>query len=623
LASDPDREGEAISWHLKELLKLDNAKRITFNEITRKAVTESLKHPTDINMNLVDAQQARRLLDRVVGYMLSPLLWKKILKGLSGGRVQSVAVRLVCDREKEIESFVPREFWTVSVLLRTEKGEEFEAQLALIKGKKPVLDCKEDSDKVLESLKNASYTVSELKSSVSRRAPALPFVTSTLEQEASRKLGLSTSRTMSIAQQLYEGIDLGSEGHVGLITYMRTDSTRISADAQKEARDYISEKYGKDYSASYKSRNRSGAQDAHEAIRPTSVLREPAAIAQYLTGDQKRLYKLIWQRFLASQMAPAVYDVLTASISAADCVFRAQGSRMKFAGFTKVYVEDRDDDAKSAEEMPPLPEMNEGDVLELGKLLPKQHFTEPPARYTEATLVKAMEANGIGRPSTYHAIIYTILDRNYVALSEKKFRPTPLGILVNDKLCKHFPDILNVEYTANVENELDRVGEGSVEWTELLSRLYAPFKEELDAAMKNMEPQKPAPKLSDQVCPKCGKPMVVRSSRYGEFLGCSDYPRCKEIIPMNKDLGVVCPKCGGNIVEKKSKKGKVFYGCANYPDCDFVSWDKPTAKTCPKCGSIVCERRFRNRLTGYACSNPDCDYTESLSRRSKAADNGK
>ncbi|MBO4548473.1 MAG: type I DNA topoisomerase [Abditibacteriota bacterium] len=615
LASDPDREGEAISWHLKELLKLDNAKRITFNEITKQAVTESLKHPMEINMNLVNAQQARRLLDRVVGYMLSPLLWKKIQKGLSGGRVQSVAVRLVCDREREIQGFVPREYWTVSALFATDKGEEFEAQLALVGKKKPALACEADAAGVLESLKGASYIVNDVKKTASRRSPALPFVTSTLEQEASRKLGMSTSRTMSVAQQLYEGIDLGGDGHVGLITYMRTDSTRIAESARDEAKKYIRDTYGAEYSSEYRSRNRTGAQDAHEAIRPTSILREPSRISQYLTADQRRLYKLIWQRFLSSQMAPAVYDVFTANIRASDCVFRATGSRMTFPGFTKVYVEDKDDQTKSVEELPPLPAMKEGDVLQLKKLIPGQHFTEPPARYTEATLVKTMEANGIGRPSTYHAIIYTILDRGYVTLEDKRFRPTELGVLVNDKLCRHFPDILDVEYTANVENQLDMVGEGSVEWTELLGRLYAPFKEELDAAQNDMEPEKPAPKVSEEKCPKCGKPMVVRSSRYGEFLGCSDYPRCKEIIPLNRSLGVQCPKCGGDIVEKKSRKGKVFYGCSRYPECDFVSWDKPTDKKCPVCGSMLCERRYRNRLTGYTCIKPGCGYTVSLTRK--------
>ncbi len=617
LASDPDREGEAISWHLKELLGLQNARRITFNEITKKAVTESLKHPSDINMNLVDAQQARRLLDRVVGYMLSPLLWKKIQKGLSGGRVQSVAVRLVCDREDEIEAFVREEYWTISAVLKTEKGGIFEAQLALKGGKKPSLKNEAEAARVADSLRGASYTVKKLKRSDSKKRPALPFVTSTLEQEASRKLGFSTSRTMSVAQQLYEGIDLGSDGHVGLITYMRTDSTRISSDAQEEAGRYIQEKYGRDYVSSYRSRNRNNAQDAHEAIRPTSVYRDPSSVEVYLTPDQRKLYRLVWQRFLASQMAAAVYDVLKAEISAEDCIFRAEGSQMKFAGFTKVYVEEKEDAKKSAEEMPPLPEMKEGDALSLEKLDPLQHFTEPPARYTEASLVKTMEANGIGRPSTYHAIIKTILDREYVELVEKKFRPTELGRLVNKKLCRHFPDIMDVEYTANVENQLDKVGEGSVEWTSLLASLYKPFREELDAANLEMEVERPAPKVTDRLCPLCGKPMVVRKGRYGEFLGCSDYPRCSGTVPMDNPVGVLCPKCGGNIVEKKSRKGRSFYGCDNYPKCDFVSWDKPADKKCPVCGKMMCERRFRNRVTGYVCIDPGCGYSEKTSGRAK------
>ena len=620
LASDPDREGEAIAWHLKELLKLDNVKRITFNEITKSAVTESLSHPKDINMDLVNAQQARRVLDRLVGYKLSPLLWSKIKKNLSAGRVQSVAVRLICDRERQILAFIPVEYWDIKAELKPlNKDQSFEAQLVTINGKKAELSSEKETSSVLNQLNGAIYDISSIKNTVKKRNPALPFVTSTLEQEASRKLGFSTRKTMSIAQQLYEGIELGQDGHIGLITYMRTDSTRISKEAQDEVKSYIKENYGDKFLAVYKQKNNTSAQDAHEAIRPTSITRIPQNISKYMTNDQSKLYKLIWQRFLASMMAPAEYNVMTVEIMANDCKFRATGSTIKFEGFTKVYTEGKDDTIKEDEDMPPLPLMKEGDRLNLIKLIPKQHFTEPPARYTEATLVKSLESNGIGRPSTYHAIISTILDRKYVELNEKKFIPTDLGFIVNDKLIEHFPIIMDIKFTADVEKELDMVGEGKLEWTALLKKLYDPFEEQLNKAKAEMIKVPMEPTISDQVCPNCGKPMYVRESRFGEFLGCSDYPECKTTMPLAKKIDIKCPNCSdGNIIEKKSKKSKIFYGCDKYPDCTFVSWDRPTDKKCPECGNLLGEWRYGGKLVGYRCTSLDCKYQK---YRSKKQDN--
>ncbi len=612
LASDPDREGEAIAWHLSQALDLPDAKRIRFNEITRSAVQEALQQANEINPGLVNAQQARRVLDRLVGYMLSPLLWRKIKRNLSAGRVQSVAVRLICDREREILAFVPVEYWSITASLTpTEKEHLFNAKLISRAGSKLEIQNQQQADELLKALEGAEYIVSNVKKSQKKRNPAAPFITSTLQQEASRKLGFSARRTMTVAQQLYEGLELPGDGHVGLITYMRTDSTRISKEAQEEARDYIKQQYGDSYMPEKPRQiKRKGAQDAHEAIRPTSVHRHPDAIKSTLSSDQYRLYRLIWQRFLASQMSPAVFDVVTVDIAAKDIIFRATGSTVKFQGFMKVYTEGKDDSAVVAdEEQPPLPELSEGQKLDLRELIPEQHFTEPPPRFTEATLVKALEEKGIGRPSTYATIISTIQDRKYVELIEKKFRPTELGFIVTDQLVKHFPDILSVEFTAGVETKLDNVEEGSLDWVKLLSDFYGPFEKELEAAQENMERVKIEPKESDVVCPNCGKKMLVREGRFGEFLGCAGYPECKTAMPITKPLDVKCPTCGeGDVVEKKSRKGKVFYGCNRYPECGFVSWDKPTNKRCPQCDGLLGERRFRGKLSGYRCTNPDCDY---------------
>ena len=615
LASDPDREGEAIAWHLKETLKLKDAKRIQFNEITEAAVKEGLRNAHEINIDLVNAQQARRVLDRLVGYKLSPLLWRKIKSNLSAGRVQSVAVRLICDREREIQSFVPIEYWSITAKLTPQEKEHlFDAKLIQRAGEKLEIHTQQEADDLLKALEGAQYNVAGIRKSEKRRNASPPFITSTLQQEASRKLNFTARRTMMNAQQLYEGIELGGEGAVGLITYMRTDSTRVAKEAQDEVREYIAKTYGSSYIPEKpKQVARKGAQDAHEAIRPTSVLRHPDEIKHFLNNDQYRLYKLIWQRFVASQMSPAVFDVVSVDIEAKGLMFRATGSTVKFQGFIKVYTEGKDDDKVVADEdQPPLPELTKGEILNLMKLTPDQHFTEPPPRYSEATLVRTLEEKGIGRPSTYATIISTIQDRKYVELTEKKFYPTELGFIVTDQLVKHFPDILDVTFTAEIETRLDNVEEGQLEWIKLLAEFYGPFEKDLAEAQEKMERVKIQPKESEEDCPNCGRKMVIRDGRFGEFLGCPGYPECKTTMPIKKKVDVKCPLCAdGDIVEKMSKKKKVFYGCSNYPDCAFVSWDKPTSKHCPKCDSLLGERRFRGKLSGYRCTNPECDFKQS------------
>lgn len=625
LASDPDREGEAIAWHLCEALKLDSVKRVRFNEITKSAVLEGIDSANSINMDLVNAQQARRVLDRLVGYKLSPLLWVKVKKNLSAGRVQSVAVRLICDREREIDAFVPEEYWSLTATLTPKPKEHlFDAKLVQRAGKKVDIHNQGEADELLKVLEGAEYRVESVKKSEKRRQPPVPFITSTLQQEASRKLGFGARRTMVVAQQLYEGIELGPEGAVGLITYMRTDSSRVAAEAQGEARAFIKAQYGAEY-VPEKPRQvaRKGAQDAHEAIRPTLTARHPDALKQYLNADQYRLYKLIWQRFVASQMTPAVFNVVTVNISAADMIFRAVGSTVKFQGFMKVYTEGRDDAKLTDEEdQPPLPEMHQNEILDLRKLNPQQHFTEPPPRYTEATLVRTLEEKGIGRPSTYASIISTIQDRKYVELLEKKFRPTELGYAVTDQLVKHFPDIMDAAFTAEIETRLDNVEEGQLNWVKLLSDFYGPFVKELEAAQQNMERVKLQPRESDEVCPNCGKKMLIRDGRFGEFLGCSGYPECKTTMPITKKLNVKCPVCGeGEVLEKMSRKKKVFFGCSRYPDCTYTTWDKPTDKKCPKCGMPLGERRFKGRMMGYRCTGAECDYEQSRGKANSDAEN--
>jgi len=614
LATDPDREGEAIAWHLVQALKLTGAKRITFNEITRGAVKEALEHPRDVDENLFSAQQARRILDRLVGYKLSPLLCDKVKSHLSAGRVQSVAVRLICDRQREIDDFKPEEYWSITArLTKLDEDRPFAAKLIEKDGKKLELHSEAEANQALGDLEGATYTVADVKERDEKRHPSAPFTTSTLQQEAARKLRFSNKMTMGVAQDLYEGIGLGAEGSVGLITYMRTDSARVAGEAIAEARKFIQSEFGKDYLPSsprqYKSKK--SAQDAHEAIRPTSVRRRPEDIEKFLTREQFKLYKLVWQRFLASQMESATLHVTTANIAAKNYTFRVTSSVVKFPGFMTIYTEGIDNGGEE-DERQVLPKLSKGEALRLLELIPEQHFTEPPPRYNQATLVKALEEKGIGRPSTYAAIISTIQDRKYVLLEDRKFAPTELGFTVTDLLVKHFPDVMDVEFTAGVETKLDDIEEGNLDWVRVLGEFWEPFSVSLEEARANMEKVKKPPQESGELCPNCGRPLVIRESRYGQFLGCSGYPKCKTIVSVPRSAGVKCPVegCDGEIVERRSKRGKVFYGCSRYPKCDFVSWDKPVDRRCPECNSMLVERQWRGRPQGVKCMNEQCRYKE-------------
>lgn len=616
LASDPDREGEAIAWHVAELLGVPDARRIEFNAITRDAVLEAFKHPRSIDRDRVNAQQARRVLDRLVGYRLSPLLWKKLGKRtLSAGRVQSVALRLICDREREIQAFVPVEYWTITATLTPrDENHPFDARLAQIDGRKAEIGDAEQAQAIVRELDGAEYRVARVETKERLRNAPAPFITSTLQQEAARKLGFTASRTMRVAQDLYEGVELPGEGSVGLITYLRTDSTRVAPEAVEEARAYIRDNYGPQYlpEAPRAHRKSKAAQDAHEAIRPTKVLREPDSLKAYLSDEHYRLYRLIWQRFVASQMSPAVYDVETVDISAGRFTFRATGSVEKFDGFRRVYTEGRDETPAEPEDedRPPLPEMAEGELLELLKLLPEQHFTEPPPRYTEATLVRALEEHGIGRPSTYAGIISTLKEKDYVRLEKKRFHPTALGFAVSDRLVEHFPGIMDVKFTAGVEAGLDEIEKGRTEWTRLVSDFYGPFEEALKRADAEMERVRLEPERTDLKCPNCGADVVVRDGRFGKFLACSRYPDCKTIIKERRETGVSCPSCGeGHLVERKSRRGKVFYGCDRYPSCEFVLWDRPVGESCPECGSMLVEKVTKSRGREIRCSSRDCGYS--------------
>jgi len=617
LATDPDREGEAIAWHLAELLKLDDPKRIELHEITKDAALAAIKAPHHIDMDRVNAQQARRILDRLVGYKISPLLWAKVRGGLSAGRVQSVAVRLIVDREREINAFNPREYWTVTAQLATERDPEivFPADLVAHRGEKLEITNQEQADSVLRALEGANFSVASVKRREVRRNAPAPFTTSTLQQEASRKLRLRVRRTMQIAQALYEGVDLGgADGTQGLITYMRTDSTRIADSARDAAREFVTATYGAEFHGSATHKIREGAQDAHEAIRPTSVFRTPDSVAHVLKRDELRLYTLIWERFVASQMAPAVMDQTTVDISAADYTFRATGSIVKFAGFTRVYEEGKDEDAQAAEAVAKtngapkgkarvrLPELRERDALDRRAIEPKQHFTEPPPRYTEATLVKALEENGIGRPSTYSTIVDTIQARGYVTQEDRRFSPTEIGIAVNDLLAEHFKDIVDLKFTAGMEGDLDKVAEGNADWVGILRAFYAPFAHSLEDAEKKLPRLEIKDEPTDEICPNCGRPMVIKTGRFGKFISCTGYPECKTTKPIVKDTGAKCPKDGGMIVERRSKKGRTFYGCANYPKCDFVSWDRVIPEPCPVCGSHVVAKNRRGGVVHLECS---------------------
>lgn len=620
LAADPDREGEAIAWHLAHALDMDKTEtcRVVFNEITKEAVKDAFKTPRKINMDLVNAQQARRILDRLVGYKISPLLWKKVKKGLSAGRVQSVAVKIILDRENEISEFIPEEYWSITAKLKI-KDSAFEAKFHHYKGEKLELTNEAQVNEILKSIEGAKFNVTDVKEKERLRHPAAPFTTSSLQQEAARKLNFRAAKTMSVAQQLYEGVDLGKEGTVGLITYMRTDSTRVAVSAQEDAKEFILGKYGETFvpeTPRQYSKKAANAQDAHEAIRPTSALRDPDSVKAFTSREQYRLYKLIWERFMASQMSSAVLDTLSVDIAAGDTTFRAVGSKIRFHGFMKVYVEGNDDGTTDDDKF--LPPLKSGDKLKTEEIEPKQHFTQPPPRYTEARLVKTLEELGIGRPSTYAPTLETIQKRGYVAIEEKKFVPTELGELVIEQMEQFFPEILNAEFTANMEGNLDHVEEGSEDWVQVLSDFYETFEKRLEVAEEEMKEIEIEDEVSDEICEKCGRHLVYKLGRFGKFLACSGFPDCRNTKPIIKDIGVACPKCKeGHVVERRSKKGRVFYGCDRYPECDFVSWDRPSTKPCPKCESMLVEKRNKQ---GGKLQCTSCDYTELIEEHDDASE---
>lgn len=615
LASDPDREGEAIAWHLAHIFDIDATTpcRIEFHEITKPAIQAAIKEPRPINIDRVDAQQARRMLDRIVGYKLSPLLWRKVRKGLSAGRVQSVTMKLICDREKAIQAFVSEEYWTVDLKMKKGKSNQFTAELTHINGKKLALGDEAATMAAVADIEaksqgadaNRGWVVTEVKKRQRSRKPSAPFTTSSLQQDAARKLGFTSRKTMMIAQQLYEGIDLGRRGASGLITYMRTDSTRVAEMAQADAKAYITERFGANYYPAKANVYAAGkkAQDAHEAIRPTNVTYLPEEVEKYLNKDQFKLYQLIWQRFVASQMVPAVYDTLSVKMKNDIYQAAASGSQMKFAGFQAVYIPADNKDEKDVT----LPELVEGNALKLMKLLPKQHFTEPPARYNDASLVKLLEEKGIGRPSTYAPIIETIIARGYVVRKAKTFQPTELGFVVVDLLEQYFKEIVDEKFTATMETELDNVAGGKLDKDKLLADFYKPFSEDLAKAEEAIGHVDLPVEVSDVPCELCGRMMVVKQGRFGKFLACPGFPECRNTKPLLKDTGVQCPKCGGNIVERKSRRGRQFYGCKNYPECDFVTWDAPQVEKCPKCGSLQLKHFFRNGRALLYCMNDACE----------------
>ena len=617
LATDPDREGEAISWHLANILGLDPSapNRVTFDEITKKGVKEGMAHPRAINIDLFNAQQARRELDRLVGYKLSPFLWKKVRRGLSAGRVQSVAVRLIRDRELEIENFKPDEYWNIDALLNPqgEKG-EFTARLAATAdGKKLTVTNKQQADGILAALDGRDYTITKIEKGKRRRQPSPPFITSTLQQDASRAFGFSATRTMRAAQTLYEGVDIAGHGTVGLITYMRTDSLRIAAEAQAAAKTFIAERWGDNYvcktARKWKSRSATAAQDAHEAIRPSMPELTPDEVEQNISGDTAKLYRLIWSRFMASQMADCIQDTVSASITAGDYLFRASGFRVSFDGFTALYEESTDDAKKKETALPPL---EEGQTLQLKKLTADQKFTQPPPLYTEATLIHALEENGIGRPSTYAPIITTIVDRGYVEKDQKKLKTTPLGQAVNTVMMEQFPDIVNVKFSADMEKKLDVVEAGQADWVKTIDDFYQGFEKSLEQAEKNMEGKriKVEDIPTDEICEKCGRPMVIKSGRYGKFVACSGFPECRNAHPLVKDTGGLCPLDGGHMLVRKSAKGRVYYGCSNYPKCNYMTWDEPVPEKCPQCGSTL----FKKKGQLY-CAKEGCGFVKAIEKK--------
>ncbi|MBR5506687.1 MAG: type I DNA topoisomerase [Clostridia bacterium] len=603
LATDPDREGEAISWHLANTLGVDASSkcRITFNEITKKAVTNAIKEPREIDINLVDAQQARRVLDRIVGYKISPILWKKVKKGLSAGRVQSVATKLICDREEEINAFVEKEYWTIEAsFLKSKK--KFSAKFYGENGKKKELSNEKDANTVLKSLENEKFIVKSVQKSQKKKSSPPPFITSSLQQEAGRKLGFTTARTMQAAQTLYEGINLKGKGHIGLITYMRTDSLRIADDALNEVRNYIKDTFGEKYlpksAKIYKTKK--SAQDAHEAIRPSDVTITPESIKSSLTPDQYKIYKLIWERFVACQMTDAVFDAVSYGIDAGIYNFKTNGQSVVFDGFTLLYTESVDSEE---EKVSKIVELIEGEELSLQNITPNQHFTQPPQRYSEASLVKALEELGIGRPSTYSPTITTIISRGYVVRNKKTLMPTELGMIVNSLMCEHFKSIVDVDFTANMEDDLDKIEEGKKEWKSLIGEFYSPFMETVTDAEEKIGDIEIKDEVSDTVCDKCGAMMVYKHGKFGKFLACPQFPKCRNTMAIVKEIGVSCPNCSSPVIEKKSKRGKIFFGCTNYPECTFTSWDKPTNEKCPDCGNILYERMTRgNKKYCPSCS---------------------
>ncbi len=615
LATDPDREGEAISWHLANALNIpeDQACRVEFHEITSKKVKAAIKESRPININLVDAQQARRVLDRLVGYKISPLLWAKIKKGLSAGRVQSVATRMICDREHEIDEFEPEEYWNLFATMKADKV-EFRTSFSTEGGKKRALRSGKETEEILERAKNAKFVIDSVKWGERKKNPAAPLTTSNLQQEASRKLGFTTAKTMQIAQQLYEGVDIAGEGVQGLVTYIRTDSTRISQEAIAEVRDAIVQRYGEAYLPEqpnqYRSRN--SAQDAHEAIRPTDINRRPESIKSSVSRDQFRLYKLIYDRFVSSQMNPSKYDTLSADILGDGLGFHFGGQKMKFPGFAAVYEEWQDDAQEEKDSA--LPDLKEGMEVKLVDIDSEQKFTQPPPRYTEASLVRALEEKGIGRPSTYAPTISTILARGYIIREAKRLHPTELGLLVNETMTNHFPDIVDIQFTAGMEEKLDKVAEGEMEWHKVISDFYGPFEETLKKAEESIEKIEIKDRVSDVQCDQCGAMMVYKMGRYGQFLACPNFPECRNTMAILKDIGVPCPECGGKILERLSKKGRKFYGCENYPECEFVSWDLPVKEKCPVCGDRMVYKRNRKGEAWHLCVNEQCRHKVMLSQ---------
>ena len=622
LATDPDREGEAISWHLANLLGLDTAaeNRVTFGEITKKGVTQGMAAPRAIDMDLFNAQQARRVLDGLVGYKLSPFLWKKVRRGLSAGRVQSVAVRLIVDREKEIEAFKPEEYWNIDALLSPPSStKKFTARLtALAGGRKLAVTSAGQSAEIVKALDGAAYTVASISRGKRKKVPAPPFITSTMQQEASRRLGFTATRTMRAAQTLYEGVDIAGQGTMGLITYMRTDSLRIADEAQAAAKEFITETYGPEYvcpqKRTYKSKSATAAQDAHEAVRPTNPALTPAEVEKSVSGDPAKLYRLIWSRFIASQMSDCQQDTVSADITAAGYLFRASGYVVTFDGFTTLYEEATDEKEKKETALPPL---EEGMVLKLRELKPEQKFTQPPARYTEATLIKALEENGIGRPSTYAPIITTIIDRDYVERDQKKLAPTTLGRVINELMLEQFPNIVDVKFSAHMEEELDTIENGKTDWHEVIDDFYTDFDKTLKEAEVKMEGKriKVPDEETDEVCELCGRKMVIKSGRYGKFLACPGFPECKNTKRLVKDTGGLCPKCGSRMLVRHSKKGRVYYGCEKNPTCDFMTWNEPTTEKCPECGSTLFKKGGKNGI--LLCEKEGCGYSRALGAEKK------